>query len=169
MPDYATLLRDHITLTCRWVARLLIQRGYPMPSGAALGQIGEQYITEIKNWAQAEGVPIRYFKKGEKKEAIAEPLLEAAAQDGGEGRVVLLGIAQEKASAWKSWKAAIQKHPGRPQMEWGRQMVFVNHYYWYLWDPDWGKAFWKTNAYCPFPVWLWLNGHEWAKRQLEKA
>jgi hypothetical protein len=21
----------------------------------------------------------------------------------------------------------------------------------------------------PFPIWLWLNGHEWAKRQLEKA
>jgi hypothetical protein len=54
-------------------------------------------------------------------------------------------------------------------MEWGRQMAFVNHFYWYLWDPDWGKAFWKSNAYCPFPIWLWLNGHEWAKRQLEKA
>ena len=48
-------------------------------------------------------------------------------------------------------------------------MAFVNHFYWYLWDPDWGKAFWKTNAYCPYPIWLWLNGHEWAKRQLEKA
>jgi hypothetical protein len=22
---------------------------------------------------------------------------------------------------------------------------------------------------CPDPVWLWLNGHEWAKRQLAKA
>jgi hypothetical protein len=32
-----------------------------------------------------------------------------------------------------------------------------------------GGTFWKTNAYAPFPIWLWLNGHEWAKRQLEKA
>jgi len=53
-------------------------------------------------------------------------------------------------------------------MEWGRQMVFVNHYYFYLWDPEWGGTFWKTNAYAPYPIWLWLNGHEWAKRQLEK-
>ena len=44
-------------------------------------------------------------------------------------------------------------------MEWGRQMVFVNHFYFYLWDPDWGAAFWKTNAYAPFPIWLWLHGH----------
>lgn len=48
-------------------------------------------------------------------------------------------------------------------------MVFVNHFYFYLWDPEWGPAFWKTNAYAPYPVWLWLNGHEWAKRQLDKA
>jgi len=54
-------------------------------------------------------------------------------------------------------------------MEWGRQMVFVNHYYFYLWDAEWGPAFWKTSAYAPWPVWLWLNGHEWAKRQLAKA
>lgn len=36
-------------------------------------------------------------------------------------------------------------------------------------DREWGGAFWKTNAYAPYPIWLWLNGHEWAKRQLEKA
>jgi hypothetical protein len=54
-------------------------------------------------------------------------------------------------------------------MEWGRQMVLVNHFYFYLWDPEWGPAFWKTNAYAPYPIWLWLNGHSWAKRQLDKA
>ena len=48
-------------------------------------------------------------------------------------------------------------------------MAFVNHFYFYLWDSEWGGAFWKTNAYAPFPIWLWLNGHEWAKRQLEQA
>ena len=56
-----------------------------------------------------------------------------------------------------------------PHMEWGRQMAFVNHFYFYLWDPDWGAAFWKTNAYAPYPIWLWLNGHSWAQRQLDKA
>ena len=80
-----------------------------------------------------------------------------------------MGIAQEKASAWRSWKAKGQEHAAHPHMEWGRQMAYVNHFYLYLWDPDWGPAFWKTNAYAPYPVWLWLNGHEWAKRGLERA
>jgi hypothetical protein len=31
-------------------------------------------------------------------------------------------------------------------MEWGRQMAFVNHFYFYLWDPEWGAALGKTNA-----------------------
>ena len=35
----------------------------------------KKYLTDIKRWATAEGVPVRYVKKGEKREAIAEPLL----------------------------------------------------------------------------------------------
>jgi len=62
---------------------------------------------------------------------MAEPLLRAAACEGGDGKVVLIGIAQEKASAWRSWKAKGQKGAAHPHMEWGRQMVFVNHFYFY--------------------------------------
>src|SRR5438132_1868207 len=188
MADYATLLRDHITLTCRSIDRIFLQayvpklqsvgqvclflnrqRGYPIPSSAAFGQIGEAYVAAVHRWAEANGVPIRYFAKGDNKEKIAEPLLRAAAADGGDGKVVLIGIAQEKASAWRSWKKKGQEQAAHPHMEWGRQMTFVNHFYFYLWDPEWGPAFWKTNAYAPFPIWLWLNGHSWAQRQLEKA
>lgn len=58
---------------------------------------------------------------------------------------------------WRSWKAKGQEHAPHPHMEWGRQMAMVNHFYFYVWDPDWGPAFWKTNAYAPYPVWLWLK------------
>jgi hypothetical protein len=37
-----------------------------------------------------------------------------------------------------------------------------------LCDPDWGPAFVKTMAYAPYPIWIYLNGHEWAKRQAER-
>ena len=188
MADYATLLRDHVTLTCRSIDRIFLQayvpklqsvgqvclflhrqRGFSIPSSAAFGQIGEAYVAAIHRWAEANGVPIRYFAKGDNKEKIAEPLLRAAAEQGGDGKVVLIGIAQEQASAWRSWKKKGQEQARHPHMEWGRQMVFVNHFYFYLWDPEWGAAFWKTNAYAPFPIWLWLNGHSWAQRQLQKA
>ena len=123
MADYATLLRDHITLTCRSIDRIFLQayvpkllsvgqvcrflhrqRGFPIPSSAVFGQIGEAYVAEIQRWAKANDIPIHYFAKKENKEKFAEPLLRAAAEQGGDGKVVLIGIAQEKASTWRSWK-----------------------------------------------------------------
>jgi hypothetical protein len=144
------------------------QRGFPIPSSAAFGKIGDAYAAAVHKFAMANGIPVRYFARGEKKEEIARPFIDAVA-GGGTSAVALIGIAQEKASAWRSWPARGQRGTAHPHMEWGRQMVFINHFYFYVWDAEWGPAFWKTNAYAPWPVWLWLNGHEWAKRQLAKG
>jgi hypothetical protein len=186
--DYSTLLRDHVTLECRSIDRILLQayvpklqtvgwvcqflrwqRGFVIPSSAAFGKIGDGYVREVYRFAETNGIPVIHFGKGDNKEEIARPLIDAAAAAGGQGRVVLIGIAQEKAPVWRSWKAKGQQHAAHPHMEWGRQMAFINHFYFYLWDPEWGGAFWKTNAYAPYPIWIWLNGHTWAQRQCEKA
>jgi len=143
--------------------------GFKIPSSAAFGAIGDRLVKEIERFAVQHGMPMVRFKKGENKEEFARPLLEAAAAEGGEGKVVLIGVAQEKASVWRSWKAKGHEHRSHPHMEWGRQMAFINHYHFYVWDPEWGPAFWKTNAYAPWPIWIYLNGHEWAKRQLDRA
>ena len=45
----------------------------------------------------------------------------------------------------------------------------VTVYYFYLWDEDFGPAFIKICAYFPYPVKVWVNGHEWAKRQAARA
>lgn len=188
MADYSTLLRDHVVLKVRSIDRIFLQayvpklqsvgqvctflrwqKGFHIPSSAAFGKLGEAYVKDIERFAKAEGLPLVHFKKGESKEERVRPLLEAAAREGGDGKVVLIGTAQERASAWRSWKSKGQEKAPHPHMEWGRQMAFVNHYYFYVWDPEWGPAFWKTNAYAPYPIWIWLNGHEWAKRQMQKA
>ena len=58
---------------------------------------------------------------------------------------------------------------GHPHFEYRRQSIFPNNYYFYIRDPDWGPGFLKTAAYAPYPVWLYLNGNEWAKRQADPA
>ena len=142
MADYATLLRDHVTLTCRSVDRIFLQayvpklqwvggvcqflywqKGFGIPSSAAFGKIGDAYVAEVYRCAKKNGIPVRRFAKGENKEQIARPLIEAAEREGGDGRVVLIGIAQEKAPVWRSWKAKGQEHAAHPHMEWGRQMA----------------------------------------------
>ncbi len=156
--------------TAGWCARFLReQRGFGYPSSRAFGEVGKAYETAIRNFAKENAIPVIRFAKGDNREEIARPYLEAAAAAGGKGKVVMIGAGQEKASAWRSWAGKRHDSRGRVLQEWGRQMTFVNHFYFYLHDPGWGPAFWKVNCYAPFPVWIWLNGHEWAKRQLDKA
>ena len=37
------------------------------------------------------------------------------------------------------------------------------------WDEEFGPAFVKICSYLPYPIKIWLNGHEWAKQQAAKA
>src|SRR5256885_13185436 len=115
MADYSTLLRDHVTLSCRSVDRIFLQayvpklqsvgwvcqflrwqRGFVIPSSAAFGKIGEEYVRRVHRFAAANNIPVLYFGKGQDKEATARPLIDAAAAEGGDGKVVLIGIAQER-------------------------------------------------------------------------
>lgn len=184
MATIRSLLRDRVSLQVRSVDRIYLQayvpklmsdgmlvrflldRGYPFPSPALLGRIGSRYVAAIERFAARNGIPIVRFSKGESKEEVARPYLEAAARVGRFG-CVMIGVAQERARVWRGWRQG--GSDGHPHFEFGRQSALPNHYYFYLYDREWGPAFWKCCCYAPYPVWLCLNGHEWAKRQAEQA
>ena len=42
-------------------------------------------------------------------------------------------------------------------------------FYFYVIDEDFGLGFVKIASYFPYPAKVWVNGHEWAKRQANKA
>ena len=56
-----------------------------------------------------------------------------------------------------------------PQFTFAKADRRVTCYYFYLWDEDFGPAFIKVCAYFPYPAKIWVNGHEWAKRQAAQA
>jgi hypothetical protein len=146
MADYATLLRDHVTLTCRSVDRIFMQgyvpklqsaglvcnflrwqRGFFIPSSAAFGKIGDAYVAAVHRFAKDNAIPLVHFQRGENKEEFARPLIDAAAAEGGDGKVVLIGIAQEKASVWRSWPAKGKREvdPGVVEVQWRSSASFV--------------------------------------------
>jgi hypothetical protein len=45
----------------------------------------------------------------------------------------------------------------------------VGVYYFYLYDREFGPGFIKICSHFPYPAKVWLNGHEWAKRQAQQA
>jgi hypothetical protein len=74
-------------------------------------------------------------------------------------------VAQERASGWTATK---ERQGKRVHFTFYRRSVYVNHYYLYLMDPEWGPAFIKICGYAPYGLKLCLNGHEWVKRQLQR-
>jgi hypothetical protein len=54
---------------------------------------------------------------------------------------------------------------GIPTSSTRRESTFPNNSYFYIRDPEWRPAFIETITYAPWPVWVYLDGHEWAKQQ----
>ena len=152
------------------VVRFLLNRGYRIPSPAGLGHNHDRLIGEIDRFIAAHDVPVVTFAKRDRKEDVARPFLAGAEREGREG-VVLVGKAQERVMGWRGFKdrADPRGQKGHPHFVYRRQALFVNHFYFYVWDRDWGPAFFKLCPYAPYPMWAWCNGHEWAKRQLARA
>jgi hypothetical protein len=95
MSNYGLLLRDHVTLRCRSIDRIFLQayvprlqavgdvctflrwqRKFPIPSSAAFGKIDEEYVKAVHQFAEANGIAVVYFKKGQNKEEVAGPYLQ---------------------------------------------------------------------------------------------
>src|SRR5437660_5937096 len=178
MANINELLEGHVTLEVECIDRLYLNGylpslatggalvgfltqhlGKPIPSPALLGQITQAWVAAVKNMAAQQGIPVVHFQHGERKDEVANRLRQ---QRGVRDQVVFIGVAQEKAQTFSARKEGSAFHYERDKT------VYVNHYYFYLDDEDFGPIFLKVCSYAPWSLKLCLNGHEWAKRQLEK-
>lgn len=181
MPNVAEIIKDQVTLEVRCFDRLYLNAyiprlqsgggvvdflvhacGQKIASPAVLGQITAAFKTGLRAWAEAQQIPWIEFRRGERKDAVVQRYRDRFPKHTG---VVLIGVAQER--AW-GWTATKQHRRGLIHFVYSRKSVYVNHYYIYLLDPDWGPAFIKICGYAPYAVKICLNGHEWAKRQLQR-
>lgn len=183
MPNVHELIRDHVTLSIRCLDRLYLHAympklqtsgglcyflrdhlGHPIPSPALFAPMLDRFVGAIKAYATTHDVPLIAFERGQRKDdVVATHRAQRPLTDG----VVVIGVAQEKMRAFKAQKRC---GPGKAvSFDFSRQSVAVNHYYFYVQDPDWGPAFLKLGTYLPYPIKLCLNGHEWVKQQLRRA
>jgi hypothetical protein len=138
-------------------------RGKPIVSPALFEPIGEKFRKDIKDWAQANGVPVIRFAAGERKADVMAPYLDAAAGSG-RSQVAAIGCAQEFQLVWTARKRDTDPG-GCPQFSFTKEQRRVSVFYVYIWDTAMGSGFIKICSYFPYPVKAWINGHEWAKRQ----
>ena len=177
MANINELLEGHVTLEVECIDRLYLNGylpslatagglvhfltehlGKPIPSPALLGQMTQAWVVAVKALASEQGIPVVHFQHGQRKDEVANRLRQ---QRGVLDQVVFIGVAQEKAQTFSARKEGNTFHDRD-------QTVYVNHYYFYIDDEDFGPIFLKVCSYAPWSLKLCLNGHEWAKRQLEK-
>ena len=111
-------------------------RGKPIVSPALFEPIGDKFRKDIKDWAQANGVPVIRFRAGERKADVMAPYLDAAAA-AGRSQVVAIGCAQEFQRVWTARKRATD--PGRcPQFSFTKEQRRVSVFYVYIFDEQMG-------------------------------
>lgn len=147
------------------VSFLTRHRNQPIPSPALFAQIGESFRKAVAAFAKQRGIPVVHFAKHDRKVDRIRPYFEAASEPG----VVVIGVAQEFQSVFTAYDRSAKEggppRPGAPHYAFVKEDRRVTAYYFYLADPDFGLAFIKLCSYFPYPGKVWVNGHEWAKRQ----
>jgi hypothetical protein len=149
------------------VVQFLALRGFPIPSPVVVGRIGDQFRRSVRSFCDANQIPMVMFRKGDRKIETMKPHLARQEQFGRSG-VAAVGWAQEfqRVATCTTTEA---RNGGAPRFGWDRADRRVTCYYFYVWDDDFGPGFVKIGSYFPYPIKVWLNGHEWAKRQVSRA
>ena len=177
------LLQNHVTLDVQGMDRMYLNayqpllqtegavayffrqhRKQPVASSALMGPMTQHFVQAIEQFASANQLDLFEFKRNERKDDIARQRL---AQFPGREGVLFIGKAQEKFSAFRTRQKKDPK-TGKTFPWLYRSTVQCNQYYFYLVDEDFGPLFIKFSSYFPYTARVCINGHEYAKRQLDK-
>jgi len=180
----ADVLDDHATFEVEcidrmylnvWVPRLAYgggvagffvgHRGHVYASTALMDPMAKAFVADIHGFVSARGLELVHFAKGQRKDDITQQLLAKFTEDEG---VLYVGRAQEKSGVWRTQRRHNRVTGG--SYAWlVRSTAFINFFYFYCVDADFGPFFIKFSTYFPFTAKLCVNGNEWAKRQAVKA
>ena len=145
--------------------------GFPVPSPALLEKIGNRFRREVKAFAAEHDVPVLALKKpdrtrwDDRKLDHVRPYLERAEA---EHRTGVVAIVQAQEFQWVFSSKNRSSTPGLVSFDFVKEERRVGIYYFYVLDAEFGPGFIKICTYFPYPAKVWLNGHEWAKRQARR-
>jgi len=179
----AEVLRDHVTLEVEGIDRMYLNavvpvlqseggiswffrecRGHRFASSALMAPMTRAFVEALEDYARSEQLDVVNFEKKQRKEDVAAEYRERFR---GEEGVLFVGKAQEKAPVFRTGR---RKNPqtGASYAWLYRSTAMVNQYYFYAIDRDFGPFFLKFCSYFPYNAKLCINGHEYAKHQLER-
>ncbi len=180
----ADVLADHVQFEVEcidrmylnvWVPRLAYgggvagffvgHRGHSYASTALMDPMAKAFVADIHGFVFSRGLELVHFGKGQRKDEVTQRVLARFSDDEG---VLYVGRAQEKCGVWRTQRR-YNRATGGSYAWLVRSTAFINFFYIYCVDADFGPFFIKFSTYFPFTAKLCINGNEWAKRQAAKA
>jgi len=140
------------------------QRKAKVASTNAVEPMTRNFVKAIEQFVRQHQIPMVSFQKGQRKDELAAQMRARFPQRDG---VVFVGKAQEKCTVYRTEK----RHNPKTKRAYAwvvKSTAVVNHYYFYCVDENFGPFFLKFCSYFPYNAKLCLNGHEYAKQQLER-
>jgi hypothetical protein len=139
--------------------------GNPIPSPALFKHIGDRFREGVRTFAEVNGIPVLHLNTpdrsrwDDRKLDHVREYFDAATKPG----VVVIVVAQEVQKVFMGYTR--KSKTGSPQFGFDKADRRVTVYYIYILDPTFGLCFIKICSYFPYPLKMWVNGHDWAKRQ----
>lgn len=179
----AAVLQQHVVLTLECLDRVyfnVIQqrlqaengiawffrhhRGEAFATAKVMAAMTRPFVAAIEAFAEQQHLPLVTFAKDQRKDEVAQQYLAHFTDREG---LLFIGKAQERASVCRTVSRQ-NAATGRTYPWLMKSSAFVNHYYFYAVDEDFGPFFIKFCSYFPYNAKLCFNGHEYVKRQLAK-
>jgi DNA-binding HxlR family transcriptional regulator len=175
------IIQNHVTLELEGIDRMYLN-GYvptlqspgavaffirnqyqtPLASTRTIEPLTRQFIGQIESFVEDEQIDLVAFQKGERKDDVARKYLDSYEYEEG---VMFVGKAQEKARVIRTQRRT-NPDTGATYPWLYHSTAMVNHYYFYIYDADFGPLFIKFCSYFPYSVKMCINGNEWLKCQL---
>jgi hypothetical protein len=145
--------------------------GMPVPSPVIFDKIGNRFRREVKAFAGRHRIPILQLNKpdrtrwDDRKLDHVRPYLDRAEA---RGRFGVVAVVATQEFQWVFSAVNRSTKAGVANFDFPKTERRVGIYYFYILDREFGPGFIKICTYFPYPTKVWLNGHEWAKRQARR-
>ena len=121
-------------------------RGHVYASTALMDPMARAFVADIHGFVSARGLELVHFGKGQRKDDITAQVLAKFTDEEG---VLYVGRAQEKSGVWRTQRRHNRATGG--SYAWlVRSTAFINFFYFYCVDADFGPLFIKFSSYFPF-------------------
>jgi len=147
---YLNVYQPRLTYGAGVAGFFVAHRGNRYASTALMDPMTKTFVADIHHFIASHDLDLVHFDKGQRKDEVTAEKLAGFTEAQG---ILYVGRAQEKALVWRTQR---RRNPSGGDYAWMvRASAFINHFYFYCLDADFGPFFLKFGTYFPYTAKLY--------------